>query len=129
MRPEDLLQRYAYRPGVCWRCEHPGLVSGLTGWLPPELLTCPVCILRLDQIRNAAAQRQHHATAEAARLLTLAEITEQWPAATRRPRPGGYARGSLLLRRGASSAWGTDGLAYVEGPGRDGDALLTGSVR
>lgn len=78
MTPEDLLVQYVYRPGVCHRCELPAMVAELTGWMPPEVAACPVCIIRMDQLRQADLHRRAMAAGEE-RAPTLDELRERWP--------------------------------------------------
>jgi len=74
--PEQLLSRYVFRQGVCWRCEEPSLVAGLTD-LMPDGQVCPLCVIRLDQLQQADFQR--HAMSVTGRTLTDEEAAALWP--------------------------------------------------
>ncbi|MFM9735167.1 hypothetical protein [Streptomyces niveiscabiei] len=75
MSPEDLISQYVFRPGVCWRCETPGLVAELTEWMPRGAL-CSLCVIRLDQLDHAEQQRR---AMSAGRHLSAEEAAGLWP--------------------------------------------------
>ena len=60
----ELLARYAWMPGVCWRCEQvtqvtvTGEIVGADG-TAFDLVACALCLVRMDQIHSACREREY----------------------------------------------------------------------